>query len=176
MNEFLNYMLFGWYPYVALTVLIVGSILRFDRAQYSWRSQSSQFLRRKQMLWGSNLFHLGVIMLFGGHFIGLLTPINVFDNLGITHSFKQCMALEVGGIAGILVFIVCSILLHRCLFGPRIRRSSSLAAIMVQVLLWLQLFLGLASTFWTIAHRDGEEMVLFMESTLGILTFRPSAA
>lgn len=49
MNEFLNYMLFGWYPYVALTVLIVGSILRFDRAQYSWRSQSSQFLRRKQI-------------------------------------------------------------------------------------------------------------------------------
>lgn len=176
MNEFLNYMLFGWYPYVALTVLIVGSILRFDRAQYSWRSQSSQFLRRKQMLWGSNLFHLGVIMLFGGHFIGLLTPINVFDTLGITHSFKQWMALVVGGIAGILAFIGCSMLLHRRLFEPRIRRSSSLGDILVLVLLWLQLFLGLASTFWTIGHMDGEEMVLFMGWAQGILTFQPSAA
>src|SRR3546814_9159893 len=56
MNDFLNQLVFGWYPYLAVTVLVVGSILRFDAAQYSWRAQSSQFLRRKQMILGSNLF------------------------------------------------------------------------------------------------------------------------
>ncbi len=70
MNDFLNQLAFGWYPYLAVTVLIVGSILRFDADQYSWRSQSSQFLRRKQMIWGSNLFHIGVLVLFFGHFVG----------------------------------------------------------------------------------------------------------
>ncbi len=96
MNDFLNQLAFGWYPYLALTVLIVGSILRFDADQYSWRSQSSQFLRRKQMMWGSNLLHMGVLMLFVGHFVGLLTPINVFDYAGISHGFKQLAALVVG--------------------------------------------------------------------------------
>src|SRR5690606_14337512 len=97
MSGFLNQLAFGWYPYLAITVLIVGSILRFDANQYSWRSQSSQFLRRKQMIWGSNLFHIGVLVLFVGHFVGLLTPINVFDAVGIGHGFKQLVALVVGG-------------------------------------------------------------------------------
>lgn len=176
MNELLNYLLFGWYPYVAITVLIVGSILRFDKGQYTWRSQSSQFLRRKQMLWGSNLFHLGVIILFFGHFVGLLTPINVFDAAGISHGFKQLMALVVGGIAGIMAFVGATLLLHRRLFDPRIRRSSSWGDILVLVLLWLQLFIGLATTVWTIDHLDGSEMVLFMGWAQGILTLNPGAS
>jgi nitrate reductase gamma subunit len=101
MNAFLNQLAFGWYPYLAVTVLIVGSILRFDADQYSWRSQSSQFLRRRQMIVGSNLFHMGVLVLFVGHFIGLLTPIWVFESLGVAHGAKQLIALNVGGIAGI---------------------------------------------------------------------------
>src|SRR5690606_6414504 len=107
---------------------------------------------------------------------GLLTPIGVFDFFGISHGFKQTMALVVGGIAGILGFIGCSLLLHRRLFDPRIRRSSSKGDILVLVLLWLQLFLGLATTLWTIDHLDGSEMVLFMGWAQGILTFEPSAA
>ncbi|SHG00523.1 nitrate reductase gamma subunit [Microbulbifer donghaiensis] len=176
MNSFLNYLLFGWYPYVALTVLIVGSIIRFDKGQYSWRSQSSQFLRRKQMMVGSNLFHLGVLVLLFGHFVGLLTPIGFFDYFGIGHGFKQVMALVVGGIAGVLAFIGCSMLLHRRLFDPRIRRSSSKGDILVLVLLWLQLFLGLATTIWTIDHLDGSAMVLFMGWAQGVITFNPQAA
>jgi len=176
MDSTLNYLLFGWYPYLCVTVLIVGSILRFDKAQYSWRSQSSQFLRRKQMLVGSNLFHMGILVLLGGHFVGLLTPINVFDAVGITHSFKQTAALVVGGIAGVAAFVGCSLLLHRRLFDSRIRRSSHWTDIAVLVLLWLQLALGIATTFWTIDHLDGSEMVLFMGWASGLLTFNPTAA
>src|SRR3546814_10834403 len=101
MNDFLNQLFFGWYPYLAVTVLVVGSILRFDAAQYSWRAQSSQFLRRNQMKLGSNLFHMGVLILLVGHLVGLLTPVTVIDRLGIGHSFKQAAALIVGGIAGV---------------------------------------------------------------------------
>lgn len=176
MEGFLNQLAFGWYPYLAVTVLIVGSILRFDKAQYSWRTQSSQFLRRRQMMIGSNLFHLGILALLGGHFVGLLTPINVFDTLGIGHGFKQMMALVVGGIAGVAAFIGASLLLHRRLLDPRIRRSSSKMDILVLFLLWLQLLIGLATTWWTMKHLDGSEMVLFMGWANGLLTFNPAAA
>src|SRR5690606_23746187 len=100
MGDFINQLAFGWYPYPAVTVLVLGSILRFDASQFSWRSQSSQFLRRRQMVIGSNLFHLGVLILLVGHFVGLLTPVTVLDAAGISHKFKQLMALVVGGLAG----------------------------------------------------------------------------
>src|SRR3546814_20896549 len=74
MNDFLNQLVFGWYPYLAVTVLVVGSIMRFDAAQYRWRAQSSQFLRRKQMMTGYNLFHKGGLILLVGPPVGLLTP------------------------------------------------------------------------------------------------------
>lgn len=176
MENVINHLAFGWYPYLAVTVLIVGSIIRFDKAQYSWRSQSSQFLRRRQMLLGSNLFHMGVLVLLGGHFVGLLTPVNVFDAVGIPHGFKQQAALIVGGVAGVMAWIGASLLLHRRLFDARIRRSSSWSDIAVLGLLWLQITLGLATTWWTMKHLDGTEMLLFMGWANGLLTFNPSAA
>jgi nitrate reductase gamma subunit len=176
MREFVNYLLFGWYPYLAITVLVVGSILRFDKGQYSWRSQSSQFLRRRQMMLGSNLFHIGVLILFVGHFVGLLTPEVVFNFVGVSLGFKQLMALIVGGLAGIAAFIGCSLLLHRRLFDPRIRRSSSIGDILVLVLLWLQLFLGLSTTIWTMNALSGHEMVLFMNWASGLTRLDPGAS
>lgn len=176
MREFVNYMLFGWYPYLAVTVLIVGSILRFDKGQYTWRSQSSQFLRRRQMILGSNLFHLGILIILVGHFVGLLTPAAVFAFVGISHGFKQMMALVVGGIAGIVAFIGCTLLLHRRLFDARVRRSSSIGDILVLVLIWLQLVLGLSTTIWTMNALDGEEMVLFMAWASGLTRLDPGAS
>lgn len=175
MNAFINQLAFGWYPYLAVTVLVVGSIFRFDAHQFGWRSQSSQFLRRRQMVLGSNLFHMGILVLLMGHFIGLLTPINVFDALGVSHSFKQTTALVVGGIAGLAAYVGCTLLLHRRLFDARIRQSSSFGDILVLVLLWLQLTLGLLTTWWTLEHLDGSEMVKFMNWANGILTLDPAA-
>lgn len=176
MNQFINQLAFGWFPYLAITVMVIGSILRFDKDQYGWRSQSSQFLRRKQMRIGSNLLHLGVLVLLGGHFVGLLTPIGVFEAAGISHGLKQMTALVVGGIAGLAAWIGASLLLHRRLFDSRVRKSSSFGDIAVLVLLWLQISLGLATTIWTVDHLDGEEMVLFMGWAQGLLRFDPGAA
>jgi nitrate reductase gamma subunit len=127
------------------------------------------------MVLGSNLFHMGILVLLAGHFVGLLTPINVFDALGVSHSFKQTTALVVGGIAGLCAYVGCTLLLHRRLFDPRIRKSSSIGDILVLVLLWLQLTLGLLTTWWTLKHLDGSEMVKFMTWANGILTLDPGA-
>ncbi|MBW0151341.1 MAG: respiratory nitrate reductase subunit gamma, partial [Phenylobacterium sp.] len=100
--QLLNQFLFGVFPYIALAVLVLGSVLRFDREQYTWRTGSSQLLRRKQLMLGSVLFHVGILTIFGGHFVGLLTPIWVFDALGVPHGAKQILAIVAGGLAGVL--------------------------------------------------------------------------
>jgi nitrate reductase gamma subunit len=176
MNQFLNQLAFGWFPYVAVIVMIVGSIVRFDKDQYGWRSQSSQFLRRKQMLIGSNLFHLGVIVLFFGHLVGLLTPLGVFHRIGVTNQTKQMIAMLVGGLAGLSALIGCTMLLHRRLFDSRIRRSSSWGDIAVLVLIWLQLVMGVGTIYWSMQHLDGAEMVQLMSWAHAILVLDPTAA
>ena len=105
MREMLNAIVFGWYPYICVTVFLFGSLVRFDREQYTWRTGSSQLLRRRQLTWGSNLFHVGILMIAGGHFVGLLTPIWIFDMLGVSHSFKQMLAIVAGGIAGLMCLV-----------------------------------------------------------------------
>ncbi len=166
---------FGIYPYIALSVLILGSILRYDCAPYSWRSGSSQLLRRRQLIAGSVLFHAGVLVVFIGHLVGLLTPIRVFEFIGISHGAKQIMAIVVGGVAGALAFLGATLLLHRRLFDPRIRRTSSFGDIAILVLLWLQLALGLGTIPVSAQHLDGGEMLRFMAWAQGIFTFRTDA-
>ena len=176
MRDMINSIVFGWYPYFCLTVFLLGSLLRFDREQYTWRSGSSQLLRRRQLMWGSNLFHVGILVIFAGHFVGLLTPIWVFDALGISHTFKQWMAIVLGGVAGVACFIGITLLAHRRLFDSRIRTTSSFGDIAILLLLWLQLTLGLGTIFVSLNHLDGHEMVKFMNWAQGILTLQPAAA
>ncbi|MBC7166740.1 respiratory nitrate reductase subunit gamma [Phenylobacterium sp.] len=172
----LNQVVFGVYPYIALSVLVIGSVLRFDREPYTWRTGSSQLLRRRQLVTGSILFHLGVLAIFGGHFVGLLTPIAVFDALGISHSFKQMLAIVAGGAAGLVAILGGLILLHRRVFDPRIRNTSSFGDTAILAILVIQLALGLATIPISLGHRDGHEMVKFMNWAQGIFAFRAGAA
>lgn len=172
----LNHILFGIYPYVAMSVLVIGSVVRFDREQYTWRTGSSQLLRRRQLVLGSLLFHLGVLAIFAGHFVGLLTPIWVFDALGVSHSFKQMLAIVAGGGAGILMLAGGLLLLHRRLFDPRIRATSTFGDTGILILLIAQLCLGLATIPQSLQHRDGAEMLKFMTWAQGVFTLRPGTA
>ncbi len=176
MSATLNMTLFGWYPYLCLTIFLLGSLLRFDREQYSWKTGSSQLLRKGQLRWGSNLFHVGILTILAGHFVGLLTPIEIFDQLGISHGFKQTLAIVVGGLAGVVCFIGITLLAHRRLFDARIRATSSVGDIAILLLLWLQLTLGLCTIFVSLGHLDGHEMVKFMAWAQGIVTLQPAAA
>lgn len=172
----LNFIVFGVYPYIALAVLAIGSVLRFDREQYTWRTGSSQLLRRKQLMVGSVLFHLGILAIFGGHFIGLLTPVAVWDFLGVSHGFKQMLAIVAGGVAGAACLTGGLLLLHRRVFDPRIRRTSSFGDTAILVILLVQLCLGLATIPVSLGHRDGHEMIKFMNWAQGIFTLNPNSA
>ena len=168
--------IFGTYPYIALTVLLLGSIARYERDPFTWKSSSSQLLRRKQLIVGSVLFHLGVLVIFFGHLVGLLTPIQVFGAIGISHGAKQLLAVIAGGIAGVMALIGGGMLLHRRLTDPRIRATSTFADTGILALLLAQLVLGIATIFVSLQHLDGHEMTLFMAWAFGIFTFDGQAA
>jgi nitrate reductase gamma subunit len=170
----LDLFLFGFYPYIALVVFLLGSLLRFDREQYTWKSDSSQLLRAGQLRWGSNLFHVGVLFLFFGHTVGMLTPHFVYEPF-IGAGSKQLMAMVSGGIAGLLGFAGVSILLHRRLTDPRIRINSRAGDVFLLVLLWVQLALGLATIPLSAQHLDGSMMMRLAEWAQHIVTFRAGA-
>lgn len=172
MKDYAFHLLFTGYPYICLTVFLLGSLVRFDREQYTWRAGSSQLLRKRQLRWGSNLFHVGILFLMAGHFVGLLTPTSVYTLL-VTVEQKQVLAIAAGGIAGTLCFVGLTMLLHRRLVDPRIRSTSSRMDIALLALLWVQLSLGLLTIPLSLGHLDGSVMLILSHWAQGIVTLHP---
>ena len=172
MKHYLFQVAFLWYPYVCLTVFLLGSLIRFERDPYTWRASSSQMLRKRQLTWGSNLFHIGILFLLFGHAIGLLTPTWLYTLL-VTVQQKQMLAVVSGGVAGVLCFIGLTLLLHRRLFDVRIRRTSSVMDIAILLLLWLQLVLGLTTLPLSLQHSDGSVMLILSHWAQGIVYLDP---
>lgn len=172
----LNQFLFGIYPYICLAVFLLGSLVRFDRDQYTWKSDSSQLLRRGQLRWGSNLFHLGILGIFFGHLFGLLTPLSVWHALGVSAPAKQMLAIVAGGVAGIACLVGLVLLIHRRLTEARILATTRTMDFVVLYLLLAQLLLGLVSIFVSVSHLDGGEMIKLMMWAQHIVTLRGDAA
>lgn len=172
----LNQFFFGIYPYIALTVFLLGSLARFEREQYTWKTDSSQLLHRGQLRLGNILFHVGILGLFFGHLAGLLTPVAVWDTLGVSHTLKQTVAMVAGGGMGGLCLIGLLILIHRRLSDPRIRKTTRPGDKLLLLWILATLLLGLSTIALSAGHMDGEMMVRLMHWAQHIVTFRSGAA
>ena len=175
MADYINQFFFGIYPYVALTVFFVGSLLRYDRDQYTWKASSSQLLIKKDMRLGSNLFHIGIIALFFGHLVGLLTPEWSY-HLVMSPGTKQVLAMTAGGIFGVICLAGMLLLIRRRITDPRIRATSQAADLPILLILFLQLVLGLLTIPYSAQHLDGSSMVALASWAQHIVTFRGDAA
>jgi len=173
--NYINEFFFGIYPYLALTVFFVGSLLRYDRDQYTWKASSSQLLRRKDMRLGSNLFHVGIIMLFFGHLVGLLTPEWAY-HVVMSAGTKQVLAMTAGGIFGLMCLVGMILLIRRRITDPRIRATSQAADLPILLILFVQLVLGLLTIPASAQHLDGSSMVALANWAQHIVTFRGDAA
>ncbi len=175
MSGWLNLALFGVYPYIALSVLLLGSLLRFDRSPYTWKSDSSQLLRRGNLKFGSNLFHYGILVVVLGHFAGFLMPEWAISWL-IGPEQHALLAMTVGGLAGAIAIVGLSILIHRRLADPRIRANSRVSDIAVVFLLWAQLALGLLTVPFSAADMSGGLFQTLVAYVQGIVMLRPAVA
>lgn len=174
--EYFHQFIFGIYPYIALAIFLLGSLIRFDREQYSWKSDSSQMLHAGSLRTGNILFHLGIIGLFFGHAAGLLTPVWVWDTLGVEHGTKQLFAMVAGGIMGGLGLIGIVILLVRRFTNDRIRAVTTFKDKVVILWILATLLLGLSSIVVSAGHMDGHMMTLLMSWAQHVVTFRGDAA
>ncbi len=174
MNALHNF-LFVVYPYICLAVFFMGSLARFDRDQYTWKSDSSQMLRSRGMKWASNLFHGGILFLFVGHTVGMLTPHAVYEHF-ITPANKQMLAIVAGGIAGAACFVGLSMLIWRRMTDPRIRLTSHRTDLAILWILWVQLSLGLITLPFSLSHADGSVMLLLSDWAQRIVVLNPDAS
>lgn len=166
---------FQIYPYIALAVFLIGSWMRFDHAAYTWRSGSSQLLSggRWQRI-GSNLFHVGIIAILLGHFVGLLTP-HAWYAWILKPGQKQLMAMVIGGLFGVLCLIGLLILIWRRLFDARVRATGTWRDTALLFLLLAQLLLGMWSINISRGHMDGEQMMRLAHWAQAIVSIRPEA-
>ncbi len=172
MRDSLFHILFVWYPYVCISAFVFGSLIRFDREQYTWKASSSQLLRKRQLFWGSNLFHFGIIFLFFGHTVGLLTPKAIYT-LFVTVEQKQLLAIIAGGVAGTICFVGLTLLLHRRLVDARVRQTSTYMDLAILIILWVQLCIGLVTLPFSLGHSDGDAMLRLSHWAQGIVTVQP---
>ena len=170
--NWLQIFLFGVYPYVALTIAVIGTWVRFDLSQYSWKTGSTQMLRTKNMRLASNLFHVGIIVVLLGHLFGMLTPHFLYDRF-ISAGHKQILAVVVGGIAGVFCWFGLVMLMWRRFTDDRISNTSSFSDKLVLVLLFIQLNLGLLSIFTSVKHLDGYTMMNLAGWAQDITILRP---
>ena len=147
----LTNLFFGVYPYIALTVFVIGSWIRYDNEQYTWKTDSSQLLSKQGMMLASNLFHVGIIMIFFGHFAGLVLPHGLWLGLGISDLAHQWIAIIAGVIFGIMCLVGGSMLWYRRMYNPRVRINSRRSDVFIITWLMATLILGLLTVPGTIA-------------------------
>ncbi|WP_253446849.1 respiratory nitrate reductase subunit gamma [Halomonas sp. Y3] len=174
-GTYLDHLIYGYYPYLVGTVFLVGSLLRYDHGQFTWKTGSSQMLSSKNMRLGSNLFHIGIIVIFFGHLFGMLTPHWVYSPF-LHAGTKQLLAIVVGGIAGAMCLVGGAMLLHRRIFNPRVRASSSTMDTLILGLIVFQAFLGMITIIFSLGHMDGEMMLTLSNWAQAIVFFGGGAA
>jgi nitrate reductase gamma subunit len=172
----INTFLFGIFPYIAIAVFFIASLIRYDREQYTWKTGSTQMLESKMLKKGSMPFHIGIIMILMGHFVGLLTPHQVWDFLGVTAALKQKIAMGLGGVFGVICFYGMTILIKRRLTNARVRANSSKMDFAIMYMLYAQLILGLISIFVSMGHLDGGEMLKLMAWAQNIVILNGATA
>ena len=171
MIHYLNVFFYDIYPYICATVFFLGSWLRYDYGQYTWRASSSQMLSKRGMNWASNLFHIGILGIFFGHLFGMLTPHWMYAWF-LPVAVKQQLAMIAGGICGVLTLIGGSMLLIRRLFNQRVRATSTTPDIIIMSILLIQCILGLSTIPFSAQYPDGSEMMKLVGWAQGIVTFK----
>lgn len=136
----------GVFPYICLVVMVVGALYRYQSDQLRWTSKSSELLEKKLLTVGSMLFHVGILLVFGGHVMGLLIPEEFYNALGITSEQYHVGAMALGGLSGLIALAGISILLYRRIANPRIRMNSDISDYVSDGFLWVVIFLGDAFT------------------------------
>ena len=175
----LTKLLFNVYPYIALVTFFVGSLIRFDREQYSWKADSSQLFEKEELRKGSILFHIGVLALFFGHLAGLVTPHSWFLGMGVSDMAHQYIAIIAGALFGSICMMGGVILWKRRMNNPRVRANSRFMDIFILDWLLVTLAVGLLTIPVSLYHAisgDASTMVLLADWVQSVLILQADSS
>jgi len=165
------------FPYLCIAIFIIGHLFRFRYDQFSWTAKSSEFIEKKSLMWGSLLFHLGIIPVIAGHVMGLGVPANWLRAMGISDHLYHIGAVYIGSIFGIVTLAGMLLLTARRITNESVRKLSTLSDILVNILLLLIVFLGCYSTIVTNATLpDFDYRQTISVWFRGLLALRPEAS
>ena len=80
-------------PYVAMAVFVGGHIWRYRRDQFNWGTRSTQLLEGRRLRPAILMFHVGLLAVFGGHFVGLLIPSSLTEALGVSEDLYHAVSV-----------------------------------------------------------------------------------
>jgi nitrate reductase gamma subunit len=134
------------YPYICLTVFVVGHYWRYRYDKFGWTTRSSQLYERRLLRWGSPMFHFGILVVFLGHVVGLGIPESWTSAVGISDHVYHLLAISSGAVAGFCTIVGMAILIYRRrTVGPVFSATTKMDKFMYVVLAAV-IVLGLVNT------------------------------
>lgn len=146
MSDKTNMLVYGALPYAVLAVFILGHFYRYKTSPYSWTTRSSQLLEHKMLRAGVILFHVGLLLVIGGHVLGLLVPASLTESFGVTEDMYHFVAVVMGTLAGIVISAGLIILALRRVGAERVRATSVPRDFLVVAVLILVVLTGMVNT------------------------------
>ncbi len=137
----LDTLLFGALPYVAMTVFLLVTIIRYRRDPYTFSTLSSQFMESRKLFWGSVPFHAGLGVLFFGHLFAFLFPrhLTMWNAVPVRLFILESSALAAGLLAA---FGLCALIVRR-VSSTRLQANTSVMDMVVYAMLLIQIGTGL---------------------------------
>ncbi len=148
----INTLAFAVYPYIVITVFVLGHSYRYSTDRYGWGARSSEILDKQGLRVGITLFHWGILLTLFGHAGGMLIPQSVYDRVGIDSRTHTWMAIGVGLVIGIAAFVGMSLLLKRRFYENRVRAVTTGNQFATLILLFIAIGSGLYNVL--LGHYD----------------------
>jgi nitrate reductase gamma subunit len=172
MENYINNLLFTYLPHIAFAVFWFGLITRIVYANRSIQARSTQLLADKRIRPGSNLFHVGIIAVFLGHFT-LFIPEKLY-HLIMTTETKRIIALSMGTTFGLVAIAGMALLVYRRFFVDKVKMTSSFHDYFILILLMAEAALGMISVGTTAAGTVEKYAALGIWAQK-VITFQPDA-
>ena len=147
-------LLWGVLPYLMLATLVGGTIWRYRYDQFGWTTRSSQLYESRLLRIGSPLFHFGILVVIGGHFIGLVIPKSWTDAVGVSEHLYHINALALGSVAGFATLVGVSILIYRRRTTGPVFMATTKNDKLMYVVLVAAIVAGLATTVLSVVAPD----------------------
>lgn len=120
--DFLAFLVF---PYISLSVFVVGHLYRHFTDPFRWNARSSELLDKESLRYSSLLFHYGMVFTVVGHAGGMLIPQSLYDSMGISGEMHTRLAVMAGAVIGAAAVIGNFLLFRRRITNRRVLANST---------------------------------------------------